>query len=336
MARVIAPVDVRRYEDRDEDAVLSLLEASLGGGPAGSRPAEFFRWKHLEGPFGRSYLLVAEADGRIVGLRAFMRWRFEAAGVTWRAVRAVDTATHPDYQGRGYLLPPHPAGARGPALRVRADLQHAEREEPPGLPEDGMVGRGADAHLRADPAARSVRPPLAGRQACRRRPCCSPRGRRHPCGGGVGGSRLDALLRDAERAPGICTERSDAYLRWRYGDAPLLDYRAVSEPGRALAIFRVRPRGALVEATVSELIVRPGDVAAARRALARVARSAAVDHLTCSFPSGTTGMSAGRRAGYIRIPGGMTLVANPLGHALEPDPLLRSSWAPSLGDLEVF
>jgi hypothetical protein len=30
------------------------------------------------------------------------------------------------------------------------------------------------------------------------------------------------------------------------------------------------------------------------------------------------------------------LVANPLGHDLDPDPLLRPSWALSLGDLEVF
>ena len=36
-----------------------------------------------------------------IGLRAFMRWRFDATGQDVRAVRAVDTATHPDHQGRG-------------------------------------------------------------------------------------------------------------------------------------------------------------------------------------------------------------------------------------------
>ena len=74
---------------------------ALGGGPAGTGPAEFFRWKHLENPFGRSFMLVAEADGRIVGLRAFMRWEFVAGDRRFRAVRAVDTATHPDHQGKG-------------------------------------------------------------------------------------------------------------------------------------------------------------------------------------------------------------------------------------------
>src|SRR5207247_2560043 len=61
----------------------------------------FFRWKHVDNPFGRSFMLVAEAEERILGLRAFMRWRFAAGGREVGAVRAVDTATHPDFQGRG-------------------------------------------------------------------------------------------------------------------------------------------------------------------------------------------------------------------------------------------
>ena len=32
----------------------------------------------------------------------------------------------------------------------------------------------------------------------------------------------------------------------------------------------------------------------------------------------------------------MTLVVNPLGHDLDPDPLDLRSWALSVGDLEVF
>ena len=87
---------------------------------------------------------------------------------------------------------------------------------------------------------------------------------------------------------------------------------------------------------MSELITRPDDRAAARRVLARVLRASPADHATCSFPNGSTAMSAARRGGFIRVPGGMTLVANPLGHQLVPDPMLRSAWALSVGDLEVF
>src|SRR2546428_1238947 len=94
-------VTIRPFEDADEPVVLDLLSASLGDGPAGRRPPEFFRWKHIDNPFGRSYMILAESDGRVVGFRSFMRWRFRAGDATVLGVRAVDTATHPDVQGRG-------------------------------------------------------------------------------------------------------------------------------------------------------------------------------------------------------------------------------------------
>ena len=81
--------------------MLALLRLTLGKKP--DDPYErFFGWKHRENPFGTSPAWVAEADGQVVGYRTFLRWEFEAAGrPALRAVRAVDTATHPAYQGRG-------------------------------------------------------------------------------------------------------------------------------------------------------------------------------------------------------------------------------------------
>jgi len=108
--------------------VLDLLGLTLGVGPAGRRPAEFFRWKHLENPFGPSLMLVAEADGRLVGLRAFMRWRFAAGDRQLRAVRAVDTATHPDYQGMGVF-----------SRLTRAALDALDGEAVRSLERDGLV-----------------------------------------------------------------------------------------------------------------------------------------------------------------------------------------------------
>ncbi len=105
MRRFSVPEDaivVRPYADRDLPGVLDLLRAALGETPVLRRTPELFTWKHVDNPFGRSILLVAEADGKIAGLRAFMRWELTTSeGVTLRCVRAVDTATHPDYQRRG-------------------------------------------------------------------------------------------------------------------------------------------------------------------------------------------------------------------------------------------
>lgn len=332
---------IRRYEPHDEAAVLDLLSASLGGGPAGARPPAFFRWKHFENPFGPSFMLLAEADDRIVGLRAFMRWRFTTGDRDLTAVRAVDTATHPDYQGRGIFSTLTLAAID--ALRGEVDLVFNTPNEKslPGYLKMGWSRVGAV------PIRVRVRRPI--RFAHHVRSQRSPReeaGPIVPISASPASTALpppDALSRLLERGdahPGrIATARTPEYLRWRYASAPLLGYRAIvdgrPEEPDGLALFRVRKRGRLWETTISELLVRAGDRATARRLLRAVSHAAAVDHVTLSFPSGSTAALASR-FGSIHAPGGMTLVANPLANDLSPSPTELSSWALSLGDLEVF
>src|ERR1700674_4101384 len=93
-------LQIREYRDADEAAVLELLQASLGWVPD-TQYGRFFAWKHRQNPFGRSPAWVAVDGERIAGFRIFLRWEFTRGGDVVRAVRAVDTATHPDYQGRG-------------------------------------------------------------------------------------------------------------------------------------------------------------------------------------------------------------------------------------------
>ncbi len=91
---------IRRAEPADRDAILALLATSLGR-EADPRYEQLFAWKHEENAFGPSPAWVATDGDRIAGFRVLMRWEFVDGGRTVRAVRAVDTATHPDYQGRG-------------------------------------------------------------------------------------------------------------------------------------------------------------------------------------------------------------------------------------------
>lgn len=63
---------------------------------------DFFSWKHLNNPFGKSYGLVAINEEEVViGLRMFMFWKFSTRGEVKVAARPVDSATHPRYQGNG-------------------------------------------------------------------------------------------------------------------------------------------------------------------------------------------------------------------------------------------
>lgn len=91
---------VRPATPNDRTAIIDLLRKSLGESSIPKSEA-LWQWKHEQNPFGPSYILVAEEEGQLIGVRAFMQWDWVRNGKIYRAVRAVDTATHPDFQGKG-------------------------------------------------------------------------------------------------------------------------------------------------------------------------------------------------------------------------------------------
>jgi GNAT superfamily N-acetyltransferase len=328
---------LRPYEPRDQEEVLALLRASLGGGPAGDRSPEFFRWKHLENPFGRSYLMVGETAGRIVGLRAFLRWRLRSGADRLPAVRAVDTATHPEFQGRGIFARLTRRAVED--MRREADLVFNTPNEK-SLPGYLKMGWEPVGTLRV-----SVRPrrPRALIRAVRPRQDAGPPPRVEAPPAARVLDEVDGLYRLLEAAEGddprLRTEGTQAYLKWRYGRVPHLDYRAVTTATSAgldaIALFRVRTRRGLWEATVAEVLVPRDDIGAAGRLLGSVVRSANVDVLTARFPSGSAAARAARRAGFLPVPRGVSLVVNRL-RPIGAEVLRPNAWALGLGDLELF
>jgi GNAT superfamily N-acetyltransferase len=330
---------IRPFRAEDEPEVLDLMRLVLGPGPVAHRPPEFFRWKHLLNPFGRSLLLVAEVDERIVGLRAFMRWRLLAGDHVLSCVRAVDTATHPDHRNRGVFSSltaaaldelrgthlvfntPNPVSLRlyrklgwelvgkiGMAVRVRRPFGLAA-----GLTSsrNGHASGPEPPPIEAPPAAEAL----------------------------ADGDGISALLEAAQGGDRrLSTPRDLEYLRWRYASAPFLDYRAFVERDRGvsgLAIFRVRRRRGLWESTLAELIMRPGARQAGRTLIRRVVEAAPVDHATCTFPTGSFAARDAARCGFLPSPTGHRLAVNRLA-SISPDPTESRAWALTLGDLEVF
>ena len=338
--------DVRPYTPGDEPKVLELLARSLGGGPLGRRSSEFFRWKHVDDPFGPSFMLVAERDDRIIGLRAFMRWRFRAGGRTVEAVRAVDTATDPDHQGLGVFRRLTTTALAALAGEVDLVFNTPNEKSLPGYLKMGWepVGRipvrvRVRNPVRFATGFRSLRDPAASEAASTNdAPAIDA-----PLAADALGSleEVDGLLERAGAPTGRwTTPRDHAFLRWRYGSAPGFDYRVVREERdgrlRGLAVFRVRPRGSLWETTLADVIVESGDAGTAVRLLRRVIHAAHVDHVTGHFPEGSELRSAAARSGFVPTPAGVTFVVNPLRADVLPDPTRLGSWGLSLGDVEVF
>jgi GNAT superfamily N-acetyltransferase len=91
---------IRDAKSEDKDAIVSVLKASLGEAdlPLSNK---IWNYKHENNPFGKSQVLLAVENGEVVGVRAFMKWNWQLGEESFIAYRAVDTATHPNHQGKG-------------------------------------------------------------------------------------------------------------------------------------------------------------------------------------------------------------------------------------------
>jgi GNAT superfamily N-acetyltransferase len=324
------PIEVRVAEPSDRAAVLELLSASLGWSPDDHFDA-FFSWKHEHNPFGRSPGWVAVADGGVVGFRTFLRWQHKTPrGDVLRTVRAVDTATHPSYQGRGIF--------RRLTLRaiddLRADGVAFVFNTPNDKSRPGYLKMGWAAVGRLGATLRVTSPTSLARLARGRVPAdlwSVPATGGRPAPEVLADHCLDDLLRSVAGRAGLRTHRTPAYLRWRYGFAPL-GYRAVTLDDDArggVAVFRLRRRGPALECVLCEVIA-PAEEPGAHGALLRsVARQCGADYVI------RLGGPVVDRWGFVRAPRqGPVLTWRPLAAGLPGGRL--DDWALTLGDIELF
>ena len=91
---------IRQATREDLPEMVSLLKRSLGESRI-PKSEEAWNWKHVQNPFGESLVYLAFEGETLAGVRAFMQWKWHLANKEYRALRAVDTATHPEFRGRG-------------------------------------------------------------------------------------------------------------------------------------------------------------------------------------------------------------------------------------------
>ncbi len=93
-------MEISVAQEVDLPEMIALLRKSLGEKLIPKSEA-FFIWKHQKNIFGKSKTLLALEEGKIIGLRTFMHWNWVRGNEVLKAVRAVDTATDPAFQGKG-------------------------------------------------------------------------------------------------------------------------------------------------------------------------------------------------------------------------------------------
>ncbi|MEO7572242.1 MAG: GNAT family N-acetyltransferase [Acidimicrobiales bacterium] len=319
---------VRPYASTDQPQVLALLADAMGR-PNDDRFARLLDWKHRENAFGPSPAWVAEVDGEIAAYRAFLRWEFEGDDGVQPAVRAVDTATHPDHQRKGLFK----ALTKHGLDEVRRDGAAFVFNTPNESSRPGYLSMGWEVVGDLRPSAR-FRAPSSLVRAVRARVPASHWGLPSEVGASAGEAFADErateeLLASVHRSAGTMrTRRTPAYLRWRY-DADLLGYRVLTlghDLAEGAVCFRLRARGPAVEATIGDVLVPEGG-ARARRALIRsVLEQSRADYALV--------LGSSWRDGVLPVPGfGPTLVWRQLRGGSAP---ALGRWDLHLGDIELF
>ena len=316
---------VRSAELGDDAAVIPMLRASLNKLDDPHYEA-FLHWKHRENAFGPSPAWVALHDGRVVGYRTFLRWRFlDDAGRVVAAVRAVDTATDPAYRGMGIF--------RMLTLRAVADLTLAGDGIVFNTPNDqsrpGYLKMGWSVARRLPVGVLPTGPRAMATMITSRVPAAlwsQETGVGLDAGEALGDPSVATALLQHAPSHGFRTDRTPEYLAWRTSFGPLR-YRLLlasdTDPVEGGIVFRLRRRGDAVEAAVVEQLVPNRRTGA--RLVRRLLRETGADY--------AIGLRTGPSAGLLPLLGqGPLLTTRPLA-ASPPSP---KEWALTLGDVELF
>jgi GNAT superfamily N-acetyltransferase len=317
-----SPPPVRLARPDDEAGIIELLRLSLGE-ESTEKNVAFWRWKHVENPFGPSPVLVAEKDGRLVGVRAFMQWEWLGEGRSFRALRAVDTATHPDYRGRGIFKV------------LTLELLERCREEgydfifntPNEQSRPGYLKMGWRTVGKLPVRLAPLRPGQVLATKVFGRPVCVPTAAEQP--------HQPELLNEGEDhewlrtvpGPKWRTPPTAEFLKWRYLDCPAREYRLIGKPGDFIVFYYLRAQSFGTELRLVHYLCRPGATDAMKAAINRLRRG-----LSPTVISAAPG--AGLPAYFLPgLPVGLILTYRALNH---PAPPPLRDWAYALGDMELF
>lgn len=312
---------IREATADDVPSIVSLLRTSLGEKLLPKSEA-YWKWKHEQNPFGPSAVLLALENGEAVGVRAFMRWQWTDRERTYNAVRAVDTATHPRYHGRGIfktLTLQLVTNMRGEGVDFIFNTPN--RQSMPGYLKMGWQVAGklpASVEVRPVAILQSVLAKASGPGALEKMgdPGCFDH------------SGLQDLL---SRGSVIKTAVTPGYLKWRYSDVPGIKYDwLMLEEGsqlKGVAFFRFKQGKFGTELRIAdEFYSDRRSWLELRNGLDSLARQRGVTFISAA--------GSERRALAIPVKGPIVTI-NRLKDNVAG--LMNfTSWQPSIGDMELF
>ncbi len=310
---------IRAPHEEDTAVIIELLQLSLGESKL-KKTREIWDFKHNENPFGVSPVFLAEENTILVGVRAFMQWRWQLGEVVWTSYRAVDTGTHPDFQGRGIFkkLTLH-------ALSYVMQLGDCfVFNTPNDQSRPGYLKMGWQEVAKIKVAILPISVFSLAYLFYKRK-----------YGNSISEFQLDELCRiynsNLQSKNVLFTPKSAAYLKWRYEENPLQDYIVVSSPDYYVAMYVKKHRFFNELRVVETISVFDAKI---RSSLRRVISQYA-------FQNGCLLITTSdKELFFFRIYGsyGPILTFKSLTHSenFTKISLDINNWSYSLGDLELF
>jgi GNAT superfamily N-acetyltransferase len=331
-------MQIRSAIPKDKPAIIDLLKKSLGESTIPKSEA-LWDWKHEQNPFGASFVLVAEENEKLIGLRAFMQWEWLWRGHTYKAIRAVDTATHPEHQGKGIfkkltLYQIEICRQQG----VSFVFNTPNHQSKPGYLKMGWVEQG-----RLPLKFKLLRPlSLAYSKILNEKKF--PEDDLHASPKQVWGLDLAAFKITPLNTDQVCTHVSSNYISWRYENNPLFRYSYISDNVNFLLIFRIKKHSFASELRIVEFILLSPDPDSKKlnKQLSKLAREFCkankIDFISISGLQYSIHKDCFNWMGIIPVRAlGPSITLKDLNMKEKFSELLEiKNWNYSLGDLELF
>jgi N-acetylglutamate synthase-like GNAT family acetyltransferase len=309
---------IRPASTSDVPAIIDLLKLSLGESLI-PKSEKLWHWKHIANPFGKSPVLLAEEDGEILGVRAFLRWEFLKDDQTIKACRAVDTATHPKYQGKGIFS------------KLTLSLVEEMKKEGVDLIYNTPNTQSAPGYLKMGweswgklPLKLNFHLSTSGKQLP------------DPTSWADVATLIQKIEADVQPTSSFQTKLVPGYLAWRYRDNPLYPYQLLTDGESFLLIYRIKEGKMGREFRICDLFA-PAELSPSQRKKLKTSLSQHIKASGARFSS-FSGLCYPLQKeldlGLLPV-----MKVGPLVTLRQmKDEMVPSSqpWAWSLGDLEVF
>jgi predicted N-acetyltransferase YhbS len=332
-------MNIRLAGPADRPAIIELLRQSLGESTVPKSEALWF-WKHEQNPFGKSYVLLAEEDGTLIGLRAFMQWDWQWQGKCYKAIRAVDTATHPAHQGKGIFkkLTLQQAEACKQA-GVQFVFNTPNTQSKPGYLKMGWVEQG-----KMPLKFKIVKPFAMGYAMVFNKKKVSSY-KDDPTPRMEWPEKIFQLIDEAiKNDDHLSTAVSGSYIKWRYADNPLANYNYITDKENFLVIVRMKEHFFGKELRISDFILLNKNTSAKKvsslikKAVCEYSRKNDVRFISLSGQQYQQYKAYFSWMGFVpvRSLGPIVTLKDLNMNSHFPQLLDVNNWAYSLGDMELF